>query len=161
MIIEAHWPERLKYDPISAAEFDNVAVVVSEIRKTYVAIPGGKRWPVLFGDDSLADDNQLLIQSLTKAPSVVSCEGQPRGIRLALSGREVYLDVPSEVVAEYASSLEERILAVGRELDGLNARMMNPRYVDKAPAELVEETRRAIAEKESLIVRLKQEREAI
>ena len=91
----------------------------------------------------------------------MSCEGQPRGIRLALSGREVYLDVPSEVVAEYASSLEERILAVGRELDGLNARMMNPRYVDKAPAELVEETRRAIAEKESLIVRLKQEREAI
>ena len=161
MIITAKWPERLKYDPISAAEFDGLTTVVSEIRRTYVAIPGGKRWPVLFGDDSLVDDNQLLIQSLTKAPSVMSCEGQPRGIRLALSGREVYLDVPSEVVAEYASSLEERILAVGRELDGLNARMMNPRYVDKAPAELVEETRRAIAEKEALIERLKLEREAI
>ena len=34
---------------------------------------------------------------------------------------------------------------------------MNPRYVEKAPAELVKQTRDGIAEKTALIERLKQE----
>ncbi len=161
MIITASWPERLKYDPISAEEFEKIMEVVTEVRSTLTAIPGGKKWPMLYGDDSLVDDNQVLIQYLTRVPLVTSCEDQPRGIRVALANREVYLDVPEDVVAKYASALEERILAVGRELDGLNARMMNPRYVDKAPAALVEETRRAIEEKTALIERLKLERQAI
>ena len=88
---------------------------------------------------------------------VSSCEGSPRGIRLALSGREVYLDVPAEIVKTYKDQLTDRILAVGRELDALNARMMNPNYVKKAPAHLVEETKKGIEEKKSLIERLKQE----
>ena len=50
---------------------------------------------------------------------------------------------------------------MGRELDGLNARMMNPNYVDKAPAHLVKETREAIEEKTALIERLKGELQLI
>ena len=115
----------------------------------------------LYGDDSIVDDNQILIQQLTRVSSVIPTEGQPRGLRLALANHEVYLDVSAEVVAKYAESLDEKILAVGRELDNLNMRMMNPNYVDKAPAELVEETRKLIAEKEALIDRLIQERQAI
>ena len=121
----------------------------------------GKRWTVLYGDDSLVDDNQLLIASLARVPAVISCEGQPRGMRLALANHEVYLDVPKEVVAEYRERLEERILAVGRELDALNRRMMNSNYVDKAPAELVKETRKGIEEKERVIEGLKAELEVI
>ena len=64
-------------------------------------------------------------------------------------------------MAGYKEALTERILAVGRELDALNARMMNPRYVDKAPAELVRETRNGIEEKSALIKRLKAELEVI
>ena len=63
--------------------------------------------------------------------------------------------MPEKVVKEYKDELTEKVLAVGRELDALNARMMNPNYVDKAPAALVKETRDAIAEKEALIERLK------
>ena len=161
MIITAKWPERLKYDTISAEQFENLQKVVTEIRGTLSAIPGNERFPVLYGDDSLVDDNQLLVQFLAKVPAVISCEGQPRGIRLALANHEVYLDVPEKKVEEYASALDERIMAVGRELDQLNMRMMNPNYVDKAPAELVKETRDAIEEKTALIERLKQERKAI
>ena len=76
---------------------------------------------------------------------------------MALANREIYLDVDSETVSKYREELEERILSVGRELDGLNARMMNPRYVERAPAGLVKETRDQIAEKEQLIERLKQQ----
>lgn len=91
----------------------------------------------------------------------MSCEGQPHGLRLALANHDLYLDVPAEVIAKYRNDLEERILAVGNELDRLNARMMNPNYVDKAPAALVKQTREQILEKTALIDRLKLQLSAI
>ena len=69
--------------------------------------------------------------------------------------------MPEKIVTEYKDALTERILAVGRELDALNARMMNPNYVTKAPEHLVQETKEQIDEKQALIKRLKQELEFI
>ena len=65
------------------------------------------------------------------------------------------------MVNDYRDTLTEKILSVGRELDALNARMMNPKYVEKAPEYLVKETRDQIKEKEALIDRLKTQLELI
>ena len=164
MLIVQKWPYRLKYDAVSAENFERLMVIVSEARRVSQELSeasNGKKWTLLYGDDALVDDNQLLVAKLAGVPSVISCGGQPRGLRLALVNHEVYLDVPAEVVAKYREKLEERILSVGRELDALNLRMMNPNYVDKAPAELVKQTRDGIAEKTALIERLKGELEVI
>lgn len=160
LLIVQKWPTRLVFDAVSAQNFESLMVVVSETRRVLTELSGaskGKKWTLLYGDDSLVDDNQLLLTKLTGVASVISCEGQPRGLRLALVNHEVYLDVPAEIVAEYRDNLEQRILSVGRELDALNLRMMNPNYVDKAPAALVKQTRDGIAEKTALIERLKGE----
>ena len=167
LLISAKWPADFKFDPISAENFEKLMGVVSTTRSTLQALSESHKGfsksdtVMLYGDDSLVDDNQVLVQKLTGVASVISCEGQPRGLRLPVANHEVYLDVDSGVVADYAQALENKILAVGRELDSLNMRMMNPNYVDKAPAELVNETRKLIAEKEELIERLKRERAAI
>ena len=164
LLIVSKWPSRLKYDPISAAEFETLTGIVSEVRATSQALSEaskGKKYTLLYDNDALVDDNQLLVAKLAGVPSVMSCEGQPRGLRLALANHDLYLDVPAEVVAKYRDDLEQRILAVGRELDTLNARMMNPNYVDKAPAALVKQTREQIQEKTALIDRLKVQLSAI
>ena len=80
---------------------------------------------------------------------------------MAIPGHDLYLDVPADVIADYRHELEEKILSVGRELDGLNARMMNPAYVERAPAALVKETRDAITDKENMIARMKEQLESI
>lgn len=164
LLITAKWPSRLKYDPISAERFEALMSIVVEVRATLQTLPSpttGQKWTLLYGEDALVDDNQLLTAKLSGVASVTSCEGQPRGLRLALANHELYLDVPASVVSEHRHNLEERILAVGRELDTLNARMLNPNYVDKAPTHLVEQTRNAITEKSALIDRLKRELEVI
>ena len=161
MIINQKWPSRFKFDEISAAKFEKLMDIVVEVRGTLQALPGGSKWPLLYDNDSLVGDNADLIMSLTRVPEIVALDGSPRGIRLALPNQEIYLDVPEKVVTDYKEALTERILAVGRELDALNARMMNPNYVDKAPAALVKETRDGIAEKSALIDRLKRELEVI
>ena len=164
MIIDAKWPSRLGYDEISAENFEQIKLVVAEIRATNTSLSNvakGKKFGVLFGEDILVDDNTLLVKFLARVPFVMPTNGAPRGLHLALANHELYLDVPEAVVADYRTELEERILAIGRELDGLNARMMNPAYVERAPAALVKETRDAISEKEGLIKRLKNQIEAI
>lgn len=164
LLITSKWPSRLQYDPISAQQFETLMSIVVEIRATVQALPApsnGQKWTLLYGEDAIVDDNQLLTAKLSGVASVISCEGQPRGLRLALANHELYLDVPADIVAKHRHNLEERILAVGRELDTLNARMLNPSYVDKAPAHLVEQTCNAISEKSALIDRLKRELEVI
>ena len=163
-IATAKWPARLEYDPISAENFENIRTIVSEVRGTLASLPGAnnaKKYGLLYDNDSLVNDNQLLIKTLTKVPTINSLDGSPRGLRIALANHELYLDVPEKVVNEYKDALTEKILAVGRELDALNARMMNPNYVEKAPAHLVKETTDQIKEKESLISRLKTQLELI
>ena len=159
IIISARWPEEMQFDAVSAAQFEDIQEVVTAIRSTNQQL-GGK-FSVLFGEDASVDDNQMLIQFLARVPSVVSCEGQPRGLRLALVNHEVYLDVDEKTVARRREQLENQILAVGHELDNLNLRMSNPNYVEKAPEHLVNETRRQIDEKTELIERLKGELEVI
>ena len=157
-IITQTWPDRLEFDPISAENFENIRIIVSEVRTTLQALPGAnnaKKYDLMYDHDSLVEDNLDLIQSLTKVPHLRALEGSPKGLRLALANRELYLDVPEKVVKEYKDALTEKILSVGRELDALNLRLQNPNYVERAPEHLVKETRDQIAEKEQLISRLK------
>jgi len=164
MIINTKWPAKLEYDPITAGQFENLMAVVSEVRGTLASLPGankGKKYALLYDKDALVEDNLLLIKNLTRVPAVTALDGAPRGLRLALTNHELYLDVPENVVAEYRDALTEKILVVGKELDALNARLMNPSYVERAPAYLVKETRDGVEEKSALIERLKQQLELI
>ncbi|MBQ6320920.1 valine--tRNA ligase [Candidatus Saccharibacteria bacterium] len=159
-IINQPWPTNLVFDPISAENFTRLQETVLETRRVLAGLKDavkGVDIGLLYGDDSLIEDNAELLRALTHTDKISPTKGTPRGIRLALPGREVYLDVTDDILAKYKDALTERILAVGRELDALNTRLQNPNYVTKAPAHLVEETRSAITEKQSLISRLKLE----
>ena len=157
-IATAKWPERLKYDVISAESFDRLMLVVQEVRGTLQALPGtnnSKKYDLLYDNDSLVEDNLLLLQALTRVKAINALKGASRGLRLALANHELYLDVPEKVVKEYKDALTDKILAVGRELSALEARMQNENYVNRAPAHLVLETKEQIEEKKRLIERLK------
>ena len=163
-IATTNWPEKLQYDPISAENIENIRIIVSEVRTTLQSLPGtnnAKKYELLYDNDSLVAENELLIKTLTRVPAINNLGGSPRGLRLALANHEIYLDVPESVIKEYREALTEKILAVGRELDALNLRMENPNYTERAPAHLVKETQDKITEKQSLISRLKQQLDII
>lgn len=158
MIIDQMWPSLMSFDLISGENFERLIEVVSNIRGMETALAKfnrGKKFTLLVGEDILVNDNLLLVKFLSRVPAISSTNGAPRGLRLAIANHELYLDVPERVIVDYKDELENKILAIGRELDNLNARMMNPRYVEKAPAGLVRETRNSIAEKDELIEKMK------
>jgi len=115
---------------------------------------------LLYQTDSLIQDNAALIQRLARLKEVVTVD-QPRGIRLALSGREAWLDITAETLEEHMTTLEQRLTETHNDRKALEARLENKNYVEKAPEKLVNETKKQLEEKQALIERLVHEIEVL
>ena len=128
----------------------------------YQNIPGANNYPIAFHDDPLMYDNQLLIQHLTKSPCVPKINAEDAaGLHLAIHNHNIYIQIPKNIHDKYKANLEDHILKMGQEIITLEKRLESPNYVTKAPKELVEETRRTLADKKALLEKAKAELELI
>jgi valine--tRNA ligase len=153
-------PVRKEYDDIAAAEFGRLKDLVSEARYVVSELPGNKRYGLLYMDDSLVADNIELVKKLARATSVEYVD-QARGLRLAASGRDVWLDIDDETLYEHQANLEKRLAEERQHIRTLETRLANDNYVAKAPAALVEESRKTLREKQELITRLQNELQVV
>ncbi len=160
MLIKSNWPHAAEYNDIAAGEFERVQQLVSEIRFVTAELPGNKKYTVNYHSDSLVQDNAELIKRLARLEQVEQTE-QPRGLRLANSGREAWLVIDAETLYEHQSNLEVRLAEAKQQHDRLAGRLGNEAYVQKAPVDLVEASRKELADIEALIVRLEAELQVI
>ncbi len=160
MLIATAWPSESSYDEIAAAEFERLQSLVIEARYVTAELPGNERYGMLYQDDSLIADNTELIKRLGKLKEVSEID-QARGLRLAASGRDAWLDVSEETLYEHQTNLEVRLAETKQFVNTLEARLASSSYVSKAPAKLVEETRQQLEEKKTLIERLSDELEVL
>ena len=154
------WPEVKEYNEIAAAEFTRLKKLVMETRYVMSELPGNERYSLLYVDDSLVADNADLIAKLTRAKSVEHVDS-PRGLRLAASGRDAWLDLDADTLYEHQTNLEKRLAETKANADTLKARLSNESYVAKAPEALVTESKEQLASKEALIERLEAELEVL
>ena len=153
-------PDHLEYDDIAAAAFGRLKDLVSEARYVVSELPGNKRYGLLYMDDSLVADNIELVKKLARATSVEHVD-QARGLRLAASGRDVWLDIDDETLYEHQANLEKRLAEERQHIRTLETRLANDNYVAKAPPALVEESRKTLREKQELITRLQNELQVV
>lgn len=156
LLISASWPEAIDYDEIAAAEFERLQKLVVEARYVTAELPGNERYAMLYQNDSLVADNAELIRHLARLKEVKLTD-TPRGLRLAASGREAWLDVSEETMYEHQTNLEVRLAETKAFVNTLEARLANDSYTQKAPAHLVEESREQLKAKKTLIDRLEAE----
>jgi valyl-tRNA synthetase len=151
------WPSQIKnqvkFDPNEATQFEQVKALVSEVRFATSELPGSKYYNLLFKDDSLVSQHQDLIKALSRVHDVLEV-ADPRGMRLAVSHRNAWLDVEPEVLAQHESNLKARYQATKAEVQKLEARLANKGYLAKAPAHLVEQTRHELGLKKHVLKRL-------
>ena len=160
ILMRDSWPTPEQYDEIEAEQFERIKELVSEGRWVITELPGNKKYRLLYGNDSLVKENADTIKHLMRLSSIEHTD-QPRGLRLAAANREVWLDIDDETLYQHQTELEMRLNKARQTLSGLQARLDNSTYVEKAPAYLVEETRQQLAEQEKLIQRLISELEVI
>lgn len=155
LLISSRWPEALKFNDIAASEFEQLQKLVVETRYVCSELPP-KKYTVVYQEDSLIEDNAELIAWLARLAKVEKAD-QPKGLRLAASNREAWLDVDEATLYEHQTNLEKRLSEARSVEKNLSGRLENKSYVDKAPAKLVEETKQQLEETKALIERLVRE----
>lgn len=160
LLISETWPETIAFNEIAAAEFSRVQALVSEARFVTTSLPGNEKYTLLYQSDSLVEDNKELIRRLAKLATVQQTD-QPAGLRLAVSGREAWLEVPAKTLADHQTNLEQRLTTTHNDIKALEGRLTNESYLQKAPARLVEESKNQLREKQELVIRLQQELDVI
>lgn len=160
LLITTPWPTELAYDDIAAAEFKRLQHLVVEARYVISELPDNERFSLLYQNDSLVADNAALIKHLARLKEVTEID-IPRGLRLANSGREAWLDVSEETLYEHQTNLEVRLSETRQFVRTLEGRLSNETYTQKAPARLVEESRQQLEAKKTLIERLEAELEIL
>ena len=160
ILMRDSWPTPEQYDEIEAEQFERIKELVSEGRWVITELPGSKKYRLLYGNDSLVKENADTIKHLMRLASIEHTD-QPRGLRLAAANREVWLDIDDGTLYQHQTELEMRLAEARKRLEGLEARINNPSYAEKAPAHLVEETRQHITDQQALIQRLITELEVI
>lgn len=160
LLAAARYPQVEKYNELQAAEFGRLKRLVTEARYVTSELPGNERYTLLYMDDALVADNAELVRRLAGLAAVKHTD-VARGLRLAASGRDAWLDVSDETLYEHQTNLEKRLVAARNDAAKLEARLANERYTSQAPAHLVEESRQQLASKQALIERLVKELQVI
>ncbi len=160
LLITAQWPTPLAYNDIAASEFSKLRALVGEARFVLSEIPGNDRYTLLYGSDSLIKDNAALIAALIPVKAVEHID-EARGLRLANSGREAWLDIDIQTLQEHEANLDIRLAEAHQQAKRLKARLETPSYIEKAPPALVNETKEQLEALTKRIKRLQNELEAI
>lgn len=152
LLISQQFNNKINYDDAKAAEFEQIKQLVAEIRFVTSQLPAGKYDLIYVADDLIARHAEL-IQRLAGLKSVKLADSS-RGLRIPSTQREAWLDISEELIYEHQTRLELRLVEARKDIAGLENRLANPSYTDKAPAHLVAETRQNLADKKALEQRL-------
>ena len=160
LLITSKWPEKLHFDQAKATEFNKLKKLVNEIRFVTSEMPGNDKYNLLYKGDSLIADNTDLIKKLAKLADVQPVD-TPRGLRLANSGRQAWLDISAKALADHETNLQNRLAEAEAQIENLQNRLANESYIKKAPAKLVEESKLLLQQRLDLRDRLIRELEVI
>lgn len=145
LLISQRWPGELKFNKAKAHTFDRVIELVKEVRDVESDTPN-RTHRLVYDENKLAEENADLIASLAKIKGVKH-DSTPHGMKIVTPGSLVWLELSDEEIKDYQDNLEAKMAKLKKDIDSLERRLENPGYVEKAPKELVEQTRKELAEK--------------
>ncbi len=146
----------IKFDPEKVKQFEEIIKIVEETRYLNSELPGNKKYNLLFIEDQIAAQNNHLLKQLGGLKQVIKIDSE-MGMKIPVVGHELWLDVDQDTLYKHQENLEMRLMEQRANHAKLAARLDNPRYVEKAPAKLVEETRQQLKQAEDLILRLEKQ----
>ena len=144
-------------DAAADAEMNWVIGLIEEIRsvRAQMHVPAGLKVPVVvrnMSEEAKAayDGNEALIKKLARMDELHIVAEFPKGTAaLSVTGAEFGLPLADIIdVDEEKARLEKSLGKLAKEIGGMRGRLGNPKFVESAPDEVVEETRANLAERE-------------
>ncbi len=153
LLITSSWPVTEKGNTPQAAQFEEIRVIVTEIR-TIKSLMHAPKLNLHFADDQFMHENASLIKQLAGLQQVTGADvGQ--GVKLTQTKHESWLDVDPKTVANYLKELKAQQGEQEQLIKQLKGRLANKAYIDKAPKHLVAETKQQLAEAMEQLEKLK------
>jgi valyl-tRNA synthetase len=153
LLISQRWPEKNNFDSKEAEKFEEIKVIVSEIRTIKTAL-GLRKTTLYFNNVSFLTDHADLITGLANIKGVHEVEAG-QGLHLTTTPHNCWLDVDRATTSHYVKKLEKQLVEAENKLEGYKKRLDNKSYVKQAPKALVEETKEQLTETEQLIENIK------
>jgi valyl-tRNA synthetase len=166
MLIHAEWPTYgVELIDVDADREMNWAISLIEAVRSARAqmhVPAGAHIPMLVtaldaAGQTAWDRNEVMIKRLTRVESLEKVDTLPKGCAtVAVEGGSFGLPLADiiDIDAEKAR-LEKALGKLDKEIGGLKGRVNNPKFVDSAPAEVVDEARDNLALREEEAAKLR------
>jgi valyl-tRNA synthetase len=147
----AHGPEIA--DEAADREMAWVIGLIEDIRsaRAQLHVPVGLQLPMVLAQATDAarqawSRNEALIRRLARIDSLTEAPAPKGAITISAEGAAFALPLEGVIdVAEEKARLAKTLERLDRDLTGLRGRLSNPRFVDSAPEDVVEETREKLA----------------
>ena len=159
MLVHADWPGYGAecVDTDADREMNWVISLIDAVRsaRAQMHVPAGAKIPMVVTalDDAgqaAWERNETMIKRLTRVESLERVDAFPKGcVTVAVEGGSFGLPLADIIdVGGEKARLEKTLAKLARELGGLRGRLNNPKFVESAPDEVVEEARENLALRE-------------
>jgi valyl-tRNA synthetase len=166
MLVHGDWPDYGTdiVDDEADREMNWVIALIDQIRsaRAQMHVPAGLHVPLVVTELSVAGRdaftrNEAMIRRLARIDGLTDVESFPKGCAtVTVEGGSFGLPLADiiDVEAEKAR-LEKTLGKLEKELGGLRGRLNNPKFVESAPEDVVEETRENLALREEEEIKLR------
>ena len=159
MLVHADWPVygAELIDAEADREMGWVIGLIEEIRsiRAQMHVPAGLKVQLLQVEmdargQAAFDRNATMIARLARLSEVTQVAAMPKGaVTIAAEGAVFGLPIADLIdVAEEKARLQKTLDKLGKEIGGLKGRLGNPKFIESAPEEIVDEARENLAARE-------------
>jgi valyl-tRNA synthetase len=157
LLIISPWPKAHHSDRKAADVFEQVKVVVTEIRYIKASMKLGHTNVLYHRGEKFLEEQKQLICSLARIKDVVEVE-DGEGLHLTSPSFDCWLDIDQETAQAFVVELGQKIIEQEKLIAGLNGRLSNDSYVKNAPKAIVEETRGQLKTAQEQLQKLSEEK---
>ena len=155
LLIDQPRPQAKSADKKLAAEFEEIKIIVSEIR--YITTALDVKSPSLyFLKQPFLTQNADLIKRLARLNNCVEVESG-RGMHLTQTQFSCWLDIDLATAQKYVTKLRVNKLDKEAAVERLKNRLSNKTYTSKAPSAVIQQTKDQLALEQSFLAKLTQE----
>jgi valyl-tRNA synthetase len=150
-------PGPTKADTALTAKFVEVQKIVAESRRL-IAAAGVKKPKLYYRDAPLLEEQAELIERLARLGTVQEAHSaQTDGFKLLDTKYDIWLDIDKPAIQSYADKLQEQKAERQASIKLLEQRLANKDYTERAPKELVEESKQNLETEKQLLAALEEE----
>ncbi len=142
LLITSSWPKKFDFNSEKSNQFTKIKNIVSEVRHLKTLLKT-KDIVLIYEKSELLSRSNELIARLAGIKSVE--QGSGRGLALTSTTENCWLQVDQTSLAQLKSDLSKRQNDIQSQINNLNKRLANKSYVQNAPENLVNESKKQLS----------------